>query len=113
MSSEPAPSTAYVWVWLPGAGGPIVAGRVDPVGTRYAFTYGRTYLERADAVSLYTVADECSLALMPLSRLARGRSRSDCVAACRVDASQPPAPRRVSYGRLHVRLGSPRHSRRH
>src|SRR5450631_231560 len=59
-----------------------------------------------------TVADECSLALMPLSRLARGRSRSDPLTRCRVYASQPPAGHARSYGRLHVRFRSPRHSRR-
>jgi hypothetical protein len=59
-----------------------------------------------------TVAAERWIALMPHSRLAAGGSRSDRVAACRVDASRPPAGRARSYGRLHVRLGSPRHSRR-
>src|ERR1035437_2021844 len=58
-----------------------------------------------------TVADECLLALMSLSRLARGRSRSDPLTRCRVDASQPPAGQARSYGRLHVRFRSPRHLR--
>jgi signal transduction histidine kinase len=46
------------------------------------------------------------------SRVAAGRSRSDRVAACRVDVSQPPASRGMSCGRLRVRLRSPGHSRR-
>jgi len=51
MTSEP--QQAFVWVWLPGADEPVVAGRLDPVGEIVAFTYGRSYLEREDAISLY------------------------------------------------------------
>lgn len=51
MTSEP--QQAFVWVWLPGSGDPIVAGRLDPVGPISAFTYGRSYLERDDAIPLY------------------------------------------------------------
>ncbi len=52
MTSE-APTTAYVWVWLPGRVEPVVAGRLDVVGDRHLFTYGRSYLDRPDAVALY------------------------------------------------------------
>ena len=45
---------AYVWVWLPGQADPVVAGRVQRVGDRYRFGYGRGYLGRPDAISLYT-----------------------------------------------------------
>jgi serine/threonine-protein kinase HipA len=51
MTSEP--QQAFVWVWLPGSEDPIVAGRLDPVGPITAFTYGRSYLERDDAIPLY------------------------------------------------------------
>lgn len=51
MTSEP--QQAFVWVWLPGAGEPVVAGRLDPMGPIVAFTYGRSYLERDDAIPLY------------------------------------------------------------
>jgi serine/threonine-protein kinase HipA len=51
MTSEP--QQAFVWVWLPGADEPVVAGRLDPVGSLVTFTYGRSYLERDDAISLY------------------------------------------------------------
>lgn len=43
----------FVWTWLPGHTAPVVAGRVDRVGERYRFGYGRSYLDRADAVPLY------------------------------------------------------------
>ena len=52
MTSD-APTTAFVWVWLPGRADPVVAGRVDDVGPFLQFTYGRSYRERDDAVPLY------------------------------------------------------------
>jgi serine/threonine-protein kinase HipA len=43
-----------VWVWLPGAQEPVVAGRIDEQGGETTFVYGQSYLERAEAISLYT-----------------------------------------------------------
>jgi serine/threonine-protein kinase HipA len=51
MTSEP--QRVFVWVWLPGATEPVVAGRLDPVGPIVNFTYGRSYLERENAIPLY------------------------------------------------------------
>lgn len=51
MTSEPG--QVFVWVWLPTATEPVVAGRLDPVGPIVNFTYGRSYLERGDAMPLY------------------------------------------------------------
>ena len=51
MTSEP--EVAFVWVWLPGAVEPVIAGRLDPVGPTVTFTYGQSYLEREDAMPLY------------------------------------------------------------
>jgi len=47
------PKEAFVWVWLPGATDPVVAGRLDVVGDLIAFTYGSSYLEREDRIALY------------------------------------------------------------
>lgn len=45
---------AYVWVWLPGATDPVVAGAIRMVSPNtYGFAYGRSYLSRDDAISLY------------------------------------------------------------
>ncbi len=46
-------NTAYVWVWLPGATEPVVAGAVKQVGDLLVFNYGRSYLSRGDAIPLY------------------------------------------------------------
>src|SRR5436305_8806562 len=51
MTSEP--ETAFVWVWLPNVADPVVAGRLDAAGETLQFTYGRSYLDRPEAISLY------------------------------------------------------------
>jgi serine/threonine-protein kinase HipA len=52
MSSDP-PGEAFVWIWLPGASVPVVAGRLDELGGEATFVYGRSYLQRPGAISLY------------------------------------------------------------
>lgn len=44
---------AYVWVWLPGATEPVVAGRLHARDGMVAFNYGRSYLARSEAIPLY------------------------------------------------------------
>ena len=46
---------AYVWMWLPSETQPVVIGRLYDAGEspqRYFFTYGRSYLERPNAIPL-------------------------------------------------------------
>jgi serine/threonine-protein kinase HipA len=45
---------AYVWIWLPGATEPVVAGRLERSGRQYVFAYGQSYLARKDAIPIYT-----------------------------------------------------------
>jgi serine/threonine-protein kinase HipA len=52
MTSE-QPVEAYVWIWLPGATDPVVAGRLEAVGDTTDFNYGRSYLAREDAIAIY------------------------------------------------------------
>lgn len=52
MTSE-HPDEAFVWVWLPGATEPVVAGRLVPDGPQISFIYGRSYRERGEAFPLY------------------------------------------------------------
>jgi serine/threonine-protein kinase HipA len=51
MTSEP--QQAFVWVWLPSAADPVVAGRLDTAGQIVTFTYGQGYLARKDRIALY------------------------------------------------------------
>jgi serine/threonine-protein kinase HipA len=56
MTSDANPmySEAYVWVWLPDAAEPVVAGLIIKQGQQLVFNYGRSYLARPDAISLYS-----------------------------------------------------------
>ncbi|MYF89061.1 MAG: type II toxin-antitoxin system HipA family toxin [Boseongicola sp. SB0676_bin_33] len=47
------PEEAYVWIWLPGATAPVVAGRIARDGERLIFNYGRSYLDRTDRIPVY------------------------------------------------------------
>ena len=53
MTSNNAPPRAYVWVWLPSATEPVVAGLLEPAGDTVVFNYARSYLARDNAISLY------------------------------------------------------------
>ena len=56
----PAPDSAYVWVWLPDALEPVLAGSIRQTEKLIAnqpvirFVYARRYRERPDAISLFT-----------------------------------------------------------
>ena len=52
-SSSPKYDEAYVWVWLPGATEPVVAGRLSVQGEIVVFNYGKSYLDRPEAIPLY------------------------------------------------------------
>ncbi|TPQ29520.1 phosphatidylinositol kinase, partial [Bradyrhizobium guangdongense] len=52
-TSEKTPTEAFVWVWLPDAISPVVAGRLSAVGNQLHFNYGRSYLARNNAIALY------------------------------------------------------------
>ncbi|MCB5190652.1 type II toxin-antitoxin system HipA family toxin [Methylobacillus arboreus] len=53
MISRKAANEAYVWIWLPGATQPVVAGLISRDGDRFLFNYGRSYLDRSDAIPIY------------------------------------------------------------
>jgi serine/threonine-protein kinase HipA len=89
MTSEP--EGAFVWVWLPGALDPVVAGRLDPVGITLAFTYGRSYLSREDAIPL-------CLPELPLDRGTITPLTGD-VAGCIADAGPDAWGQRVILNR--------------
>ena len=53
MISKHLPQEAYVWVWLPGATEPVVAGLLSRQGGTLVFNYGKSYLERSNAIAIY------------------------------------------------------------
>ena len=89
------PDEAFVWVWLPGATDPVVAGRVWLRGTRVLFRYGRSYLDRTNAISLYP--PELPLVAEPIPPL-----DGLALAGCLNDAGPDAWGQRVI---LHRRLG--------
>ena len=53
MISEVRHDEAYVWIWLPDAEEPVVAGRLSRAGKRIVFNYGRSYLDRSGRIAIY------------------------------------------------------------
>jgi serine/threonine-protein kinase HipA len=56
----------FVWIWLPDATAPVVAGRLAPAGDRLLFNYGRSYLARPDAIAIYAPELPLRPGLLPL-----------------------------------------------
>ena len=44
---------AFVWIWLKDQTDPVVAGRLEDNDGKLAFNYGKSYLERDNAISIY------------------------------------------------------------
>lgn len=53
MTTSEPPKQAYVWVWLPGAIDPVVAGALRATERGFVFVYGKSYRSRSDAIPLY------------------------------------------------------------
>jgi serine/threonine-protein kinase HipA len=53
MTTSDPPRGAFVWIWLPDATEPVVAGRLEVVGDLVSFVYGRSYLARPEAIPLF------------------------------------------------------------
>jgi serine/threonine-protein kinase HipA len=60
------PREAFVWVWLPDAAEPVVAGKLTQTGSQLVFNYGKSYLQRPDAISLYEPELPLKAGLLPL-----------------------------------------------
>lgn len=67
MTSKPTDKEAYVWIWLPDAIEPVVAGKLeaDEQGS-IQFNYGKSYLERAGAVAIYEPELPLKKGVLPL-----------------------------------------------
>lgn len=87
------PTEAFAWIWLPGALEPVVAGRIERDGDIYAFNYGRSYLDRADAIPIY-------LPELPLHRGKVAPRAPLEMAGCLRDGAPDAWGRRVIINRL-------------
>ncbi len=93
-----APEEAYVWIWLPGATAPVVAGRIARDGERLIFNYGQSYLEADDRIPVY--APELPLRSGPI---APGSGLG--MAGCLRDAAPDAWGRRVILNRVFGQMG--------
>lgn len=66
MNSRTTYSEAFVWVWLPGAVEPVVAGKLTVDGEHLMFNYGKSYLARKNAIPLYAPELPLQSGLIPL-----------------------------------------------
>ena len=51
--SKSIPRECYVWIWLPQTTQPVVAGKLTLHQQQYCFNYGKSYLQRDNAIALY------------------------------------------------------------
>jgi len=53
MTSKQNNKEAYVWIWLPGKTKPVVAGKLEADNHLVQFNYGKSYLNRPEAIPIY------------------------------------------------------------
>jgi serine/threonine-protein kinase HipA len=93
MTSKPEAAEAFVWIWLPGATEPVVAGRLDQDGDQLLFTYGASYRRRQNAISIYEPE-------LPLQEGIIAPREGLSLASCIRDGSPDAWGRRVIINRL-------------
>ena len=93
-----APEEAYVWIWLPGATAPVVAGRISRDGERLIFNYGQSYLDSNDRIPIHEPE-------LPLRSGAIAPETGLSMAGCLRDASPDAWGRRVILNRAFGRKG--------
>ena len=88
MNSNDADKEAYVWIWLPGATEPTVAGKLEAdAQDNIQFNYGKSYLERLHAnppaISIYEPELPLQRGVLPLLN---GLSMPNCIRDAAPDA---------------------------
>jgi serine/threonine-protein kinase HipA len=98
MTSRSGDTEAYVWIWLPKETTPVVAGLLTKVGKQLLFNYGKSYLKRQNAISIYEPELPLQAGEIPLRA---GLSMPSCIR----DASPDAWGRRVLINRKLGRKG--------
>lgn len=87
MNSKKSYREAYVWIWLPKAITPVVAGRLEVDNDTVLFNYGKSYLERINdkpaAVSIYEPELPLRAGVLPLPQ---GLRMPSCIRDAAPDA---------------------------
>ena len=76
-------SEAFVWIWLPGATEPVVAGKLTADGDYLVFNYGKSYLDHKNAISIYDAELPLKAGALPLLS---GLSMPGCIRDAAPDA---------------------------
>ena len=84
---------AFVWIWLPEETSPVVAGKLTAQGNTLVFNYGKSYLDRLGAISIYVPELPLKSGFLPLLP---GMSMPSCIR----DASPDAWGRRVIMNKM-------------
>ncbi len=76
MPSNPSYTQAFVWIWLPDKTEPVVAGKLSLDGQNLLFNYGKSYLDRDNAIAIYDVELPLKSGIQSLST---GLSMPNCI----------------------------------
>lgn len=66
MTSDKPLDDVYVWIWLQGEFKPVVAGLLSRAGRTFVFNYGRSYIERDNAIPIYEPELPLRAGILPL-----------------------------------------------
>ena len=66
ISNESGYSEAFVWIWLPGVTEPVVAGKLNTDADNLIFNYGKSYLSRKNAISIFDAELPLKPGILPL-----------------------------------------------
>lgn len=83
MTSKHDNKTAFVWTWLPGSTDPVVAGKLEADGDLVHFNYGKSYLERKNAIPVYEPELPLKAGILPLLN---DLDIPNCIRDCAPDA---------------------------
>ncbi|MDT8318106.1 MAG: HipA domain-containing protein [bacterium] len=83
MTSRGKYSEAFVWIWLPNEPEPVVAGKLTVDGSQLIFNYGKSYLERDNAIPIYDVELPLHSGELPLLK---GLNMPGCIRDAAPDA---------------------------
>lgn len=83
MTSKSDYTEAYVWIWLPNTIEPVVAGKLEQDGKNLFFAYGKSYLERKEAIPIYDPELPLKAGTIPLLN---GLSAPSCIRDAAPDA---------------------------
>jgi len=76
ISNESGYSEAFVWIWLPGVTEPVVAGKLNTDADNLIFNYGKSYLSRKNAISIFDAELPLKPGILPLRS---GLSMPGCI----------------------------------